>query len=1146
MNNYNVKTTTRTAAPRSKRLKELGVHSGTTSGSSVIPSGGGGQSTDSGNGHTHTNLEALEAIRIDELFYLWLSQKLEGEDESKLEKVKAGFADLAEKANTAIDAEKWSGKLFKDYLDQPVRKKDMVEFLEVVAKNFKTPGFSSGVKGSGAAITEEGTVEGDRIISRKSLQSIGPAIFNENLSSEEFVSGFLNGKGWAIIKKEILNALGVAETKYSAEFDEVVVRGVLRVFSFVVSQMLGENDNRVFTGMLEVDHYDPESGKVYLKTQDGKLYNPFREGDYIMVQQYNGLPSQDNDYYVTKHYELLITDAGMGNTEDGVDRLDWVTFSNFVSSNGLAAAEMITAGDTFVRVDNASDPDRKGIIQVMTVGPDTPYIDIIHGLKTDPDNALKGRLGNLKGIQHHLFGWLQGFGELLQNLYAVGDFRLRRTGESLDAKIEMLKGMFATAYQRISYDITEEDNYLKNATFTESMDGWESYSDISLLMQDGEPFLVNGGLVSTTGSYAKLSIYDGRNMLHLNNSYVQQDNSIIRKPGTHKEYLPTSAFALEDGYVEVKDTLYLTVKFLAKTSGILTIGFNGADSVPDPSFFYDQIPITSSYEWQTYQWSDTWSGIGNFILQYTGEMYVSLLSVTDRPIEEFRKTVSTKIEQTDSNIKLLGLNADNLKGTVTNLGIELDAAQEQISIYANKVSALEGTATELGIRLDAAESNITIYANKISEVDKKVTNLGIELDAAQESLLLYVNSEIDGVESSISELRIDIDGISSTVTSVQGDLAAAKATAAAASQAAQDRADAAYSTADSAAVAAANAQSTADAAWAKSLVNATAINQNADSISAIAGKFDSNGKLIEGSGWVTTSSFNSLYTLYEGLDSRMSTKAEVSTSVQYDPETGRVISDIKLSADNISLEGFTTINNSFQVYSDGTARIGGFVVSGNSLSNYGQDGEYITDANISFWNLETQCHAAIGGNVAPSTSVGTVAWFQNHKPAMESASLVDNHALLVSAQGAQHNIAINIGGGAVKGFAMKNTIIASNATSKILTRDDYNVIALNVNDCTVTLPTMYTYDDGHVIRIKKLGSGKLNIKMSGGYTWQSLKSTYSSQVLVYNSGSTTIGSITIENTGESCEFVWCRDISYTIDNTKYYGAWIQYKLPRNW
>ena len=1028
----------------------------------------------------------------------------------------------------------------------------LIQFLDGI----QTGTYKEGL--SGSRIDKDGNAEFGSVMTRlrailAELQVNGAAEFCGQLSSEEFVSGFLDGKGWAILKKEVLNALGVTETKYTGEFDEIVVRGMLRVYSLIASQLLGENDNRVFTGMMEVDHYDASTGRVWLRTQDGKLYNPFRKDDYIMVQQYNGMPSAENEYYITKHYELIVESAGTGSLEDGEDRLDWVTFSGFLSADGKGASETIAAGDTFTRVDNATDADRKGLIQIVTVGTATPYMDIVYGMKTDPDNSLKGRVGNLQGIYHHLFGWLEGFGELLVNLYAVGDFRLRRTGESLDAKVEMLKGLFSTSYQRVTYDLTEEDNYLKNASFTESMDGWDTENDTSVLVLNGEPLLVNGGTLNTTGKSAVIEMYEGRNMLHINDSGVSQDNGDIRKPGTHKEYVKAEDGTLTDEYVEVRDTLFLSVKFLARTDGTLTIGMQGASS-EEGSLPFAQVAVTSSLEWQTLQWSGTWDGTGDFILQYTGEMYVSLLSLTDKALDDFKKSVSTRIEQTDSNISLLGTNVDNLKGTVTELGIELDAAEERISIYADKTDSLEGTVTSLGVRLDAAESDITIYANRISSVEGSVTKLGIRLDAAEEDISIYA-SKTDENTASISALTVDVASIRSTVTSVQGDLEAAEKTAAAAAQAAHDRADEAYSEASSAwwkayyaQQDADSAQSTADDAYAQSVANATAIEQNATSISAIAGLFDSDGHLLEGSGWVTTTSYNSLYSKVYSMDGELAAKAELSTSVQYDPDTGLVTSAIKLTADKISLEGITTINDSFRVDTDGTTRIAGFVVSGNGLTNRNDDGTFTNDAYIIFRNDTYGCFAGIGGNVLPSsTGLRGVARFENHDTT-DQWGFAANYAILVSAQGAYDNIAININGGCIAGMAMKNTIISTTTTSQTLSRSDYNVVAINTDECTLTLPTMQLYDDGHVIRIKRLGSGALKVKMGYCYTWNGTSYRYTRPIMVYNQNNKLTGTDTL-SFGSICdafELVWCRDINYTVDNVQYYGAWVQYKLPRDW
>lgn len=338
-----------------------------------------------------------------------------------------------------------------------------------------------------------------------------------------------------------------------------MVRGILRVFELVVSQLLGENDNRVFTAMMEVDHYDPETGTVWLDTHGGKYYNPFRKDDYIMVQQFNGMPSEENKHYVTKHYELIITETGCGGLSEGENRLDWVRFKNFTAPmEGLTPDDLITKGDTFTRVDNATDPDRRGIVTITTVGTKTPYMDIIYGLKTDPENYLKGRLGNLEGIKHHLFGWLQNFGELLTNLYAVGDFRLAQTGESLNAKVEMTRAQYSTAYQQLTHELTDEDNFLSNGAFRafssvpSLIPDWVSDlpSSSSIITADGYPLMMNIDTVRTLSSIAKAEDFDGRMMLHLQNASVSQKNALIRKPGTHKVY----AAATEDPDTETTES----------------------------------------------------------------------------------------------------------------------------------------------------------------------------------------------------------------------------------------------------------------------------------------------------------------------------------------------------------------------------------------------------------------------------------------------------------------------------------------------------------------------------------------------------------------------------------------------------------------
>ena len=224
--------------------------------------------------------------------------------------------------------------------------------------------------------------------------------------------------------------------------------------------------------------------------------------------------------------------------------------------------------------------------------------------------------------------------------------------------------------------------------------------------------------------------------------------------------------------------------------------------------------------------------------------------------------------------------------------------------------------------------------------------------------------------------------------------------------------------------------------------------------------------------------------------------------------------------------------------------IAGFHISGTGLINTG----FNNDAYVIFRNDTYNTFAGIGGNILPASSgLRAVARFENHDTT-DQWGFSANYTMLVSAQGGRDNVAIGINGGSIYGMAMKNTIIGTSVTTKTLERSDYNVLAINTSACTITLPTMQLYDDGHVIRIKRLGSGTLKIRLGYCYTWNGTSYRYTRPIMVYNQNSTLTGTDTLELGGvcDSMELVWCRDLQYTINETVYYGAWIQYKLPRDW
>lgn len=688
-------------------------------------------------------------------------------------------------------------------------------------------------------------------INANDLSVGGNSVFAGGLSSPDFVAGFLTGKGWRLKNEPVENAAGVLENKYNLELDNLIVRGSMRIFEMIISQLLGENDNRIFTAMMEVDHFDAESGRVYLDTKEGRMYNSFRKGDYIMVQQYNGLPSEENDHYVTKNYELLVKEVG---TEgEGEDRLAWVTFENFTSSMAGAKPEkLIKKRDTFVRVDNVSDPDRKGIIQVMTVGSDTPYIDILHGLKTNPDSALKGRIGCLKGIRHPVLGQLKGFGEYLNNLYAVGEFVLSRTGESIDTKFQVLENMFSSRFSKTSYELTNEKNYLENGQFIEQITdsenniiaGWDiDTTDESVFWFDasGLPVMVNGNPTASGNRKVSLEKVDGRQILRVQNCGIRQKNALIRQPGTHKEYVAGEKSSAElppteAGYTEVQDKLYISVRIYAKTAGALTLGFADCADVRGKQNTLQKRTINVAYSgaWKTIPIEGVWNGTGDFVIQYTGDCYLAIASLTDEPLSELSKTVSTQIVQTANNIKLLGENIDTVNKKAVKVGFELDAEKGEIRQYVDSKDAKNREDTSSQITQTASNITSTVdkqlkdqYGNITSEyqsaISQSADQISLKVSAAQsaadkaQSSANAAQGTADSAVSRVAELKVTVDGISSTVdkkiSNAKGEITSAYTSAI--NQKADQisvKVTSAQSTADKAKTAAGSAQSSADAA----------------------------------------------------------------------------------------------------------------------------------------------------------------------------------------------------------------------------------------------------------------------------------------------------------------------------------------------
>ena len=64
-----------------------------------------------------------------------------------------------------------------------------------------------------------------------------------------------------------MNAAGVTEKKAVMELDDMTIRGVMRVYEFVISQLVGENGTRITSDMMRVHSINPVTKTIYLDTE---------------------------------------------------------------------------------------------------------------------------------------------------------------------------------------------------------------------------------------------------------------------------------------------------------------------------------------------------------------------------------------------------------------------------------------------------------------------------------------------------------------------------------------------------------------------------------------------------------------------------------------------------------------------------------------------------------------------------------------------------------------------------------------------------------------------------------------------------------------------------------------------------------------
>lgn len=575
--------------------------------------------------------------------------------------------------------------LDKRYLRKDINDKAAGEII--FDKKIGSSIFLDGMDGKGWEIKADGHTIFDESWFR------GNVLFKKRVGSHTFISGFPNGFGWDIAPYKRVNSAGVEEQKFRLEIDDINVRGSLRVYEFIVSQLRGENDNVIFSGMMKVEYYDHATGRIYLDTGNGVLYNPFRSGDILMVQHFGGMPTGENDYNIIKQYELRVDQVGIGNLSDGEDRLDWITFVNFAGDKAD-----IAQGDVLTRIDSVADSTRKGIVKITTIDEiGAPYMDVVYGMKTDPDNATKARIGNLSGIRTKngidLTGvWgIYGNGAYFENSTYILD-----TGNTIEQEFSIMNGKFESSIEGIRNDISlEPGNILKNSSFSQNTDYWVTENSISFWGHDGSFIYANDSFLSEKRGVSDIYQDGNRNVLRISDSYILQRNDVINIPSHETE-------ATEYDYS-------FSLHYRVVKAGILTAGFEG-------SSLYVSMSLEPSSSYRKLSKAGKWDERGDFRISFDGEILIYGVSLFIDNLADAIIRLETRIEQTEESIKLAATKdyVDEETGKVyTKYDSQLNITAGQISAISTRVDNIRNEIDTAGW-INTTQGN-TLFAAKSLE-----------------------------------------------------------------------------------------------------------------------------------------------------------------------------------------------------------------------------------------------------------------------------------------------------------------------------------------------------------------------------------------------------------------------------------------------
>lgn len=431
-------------------------------------------------------------------------------------------------------------------------------------------------------------------------------LLSDYIQSVNYSSGAL-GEGFLI---KVDSKTG----KSYIEVDELFVRIKAMFSELEIKELSYAGGNYMFTsaGMKcgKVEEHE-DFWRCYLLIDDGEtaIENPFRVDDMVTFRDFNIKPGVYENVANRFYWRLCV---GVGEDYIDLSKTDCEAPNNDIPKEG----------DKLVQLGNKTDKARQNAITLSVYGDDAPSI---HQYAEIDSYSLAGKEVTVISPNGNKF---------------IGDFILK-TGTNIATQLQVLENLIMTEIQSVEYMLNERENFLYNATFTKDMEGWvgedsfEVYANENLL-------IVNDRLLSETDKIAGVMPRDGKLWLRLKNSYVIQPNGNILRP-------------------EQAGKFYVSFRYICTETGTISCGFEGGK-------MFHTTNISTTRNARLFEFSGDWDGIGDFLIKFTGDIYINLVALTNRPLDDYKLEVSSKLKQLSDSISAIVKSVNTLDKTIKESG----------------------------------------------------------------------------------------------------------------------------------------------------------------------------------------------------------------------------------------------------------------------------------------------------------------------------------------------------------------------------------------------------------------------------------------------------------------------------------------------